>query len=244
MTENRWKQLTEWPLTAAALVFLCAYTWIVLAQPHGAAARVGELVMLGTWLSFAADYVVRLSIADGRGRWFVRHLHEFAIVVLPLLRPLRLLRLLTMMNVLNRSVGLGALRGRVVAYTAGSTVLLIFVASLAMLETERHVVGAKITTFAEALWWAAATVTTVGYGDYQPVTNTGRLIAVTLMIGGIALLGVVTATLASWLVQRVAEEDEANQAATRAQVADLTAQIAALRTELISGRNVVPSEVS
>lgn len=198
--------------------------------------------MLGTWLGFAADYAVRWFIADQRRRWFVRHLHEFAIVALPMLRPLRLLRLLTMMNVLHRSVGLGALRGRVVAYTAGSTVLLIYVASLAMLETERNAVGAKITTFAEALWWAAATVTTVGYGDYQPVTNTGRLIAVTLMLGGIALLGVVTATLASWLVQRVAEEDEANQAATRSQVADLTAQIAALRTELVPVRTSMHTE--
>lgn len=199
-------------------------------------------MLWGTWLTFAVDYAVRLCVAKPRLRWFVRHLHELAIVVLPILRPLRLLRLLAMVNVLQRSIG-GALRGRVITYTAGSTLLLIFVASLAMLETERHAAGATITTFPDALWWSAATVTTVGYGDLSPVTGTGRLVAVGLMVGGIALLGVVTATLASWLIQRVAEEDEASQSATRAQVAELTAQIAALRAELLAKSESETTEV-
>lgn len=58
--------------------------------------------------------------------------------------------------------------------------------------------------------------------------TTGRVVAVVLMLGGIALLGVVTATLASWLVERVSEANEAEQAATRAQVASLSAQVASL----------------
>src|SRR5215211_3896763 len=49
--------------------------------------------------------------------------------------------------------------------------------------------------------WAA-----VGYGDHYPITTAGRLVAFGLMIGGIALLGTVTATLASWLVETVAAE--------------------------------------
>ncbi|MGN2638430.1 potassium channel family protein [Nocardia takedensis] len=185
---------------------------------------------MGHLVRFALDYAVRWYLARPRWRWFYRHLHEFAIVVLPMLRPLRLLRLLTMLNVLQRSVG-GALRGQVIAYTAGATLLLIYVASLAMLDAERDAERANITTFPDALWWSTATVTTVGYGDFAPVTGTGRLIAVGLMLGGIALLGVVTATLASWIIQQVAEQDEANQSATRAQVAELTTQIAALRAE-------------
>jgi voltage-gated potassium channel len=51
-------------------------------------------------------------------------------------------------------------------------------------------------------------MTTVGYGDHYPVTAAGRLVAFGLMIGGIALLGTVTATLASWLVETVAAEKE------------------------------------
>lgn len=124
------------------------------------------------------------------------------------------------------------MRGRVVLYAAGSTLLLLIVSSLAMLDAERGAPESSIETYPEALWWSMVTVTTVGYGDFSPVTATGRLIAVTLMIAGIALLGVITATLASWLVERVGEQDEANQAATRAQVAELAAEIAALRSQL------------
>lgn len=154
-----------------------------------------------------------------------------AIVALPILRPLRLLRLVILLGVFQRVAG-RTLRGKVVLYVAGSTVGLVLVGSLAVLDGERHEAGASIATFGDALWWAFTTITTVGYGDMRPVSVTGRCIAVVLMIGGIALLGTVTATLASWIVQRVAEEDDAGRAATRRQVDELTSQIQALRNQV------------
>ena len=50
-------------------------------------------------------------------------------------------------------------------------------------------------------------MTTVGYGDLYPVTGLGRLAAIGLMLGGIAILGTVTASLASWMVERIREEE-------------------------------------
>ncbi|KOS54353.1 potassium channel family protein [Rhodococcus rhodochrous] len=240
MTEEQWRRLSEWPMAIAAGAFLAAYAWWVLAQPVNGAARVAEAVMVVTWVAFAGDFVVRLALAKRRGRWLLRHLHELAMVVLPMLRPLRLLRLVTLLGVVHRSVGT-ALRGRVIVYASGSTALLLIVSSLAMLDAERTAPNATITTYPDALWWSAVTVTTVGYGDFAPVTATGRLIAAALMIAGIALLGVVTATLASWLVERVGEQDEASQAATRAQVTALTAEVVALRNELLRAREDDPA---
>lgn len=231
MTDARWRELTDWPMAVAALAFLVAYAYAVLYQPTGGGARVVDVVMIGTWALFVIDYLVRLAIADRRLHWFAWHLHELAIIALPVLRPLRLLRLVALIGIVQRTVG-GALRGKVVTYAVGSTAVLIMVASLAMLDAERLDPDATITSYGDALWWASATVTTVGYGDYSPVTGTGRLIALGLMIAGIALLGVVTATLASWLVQKVGEQDLENQSATRAQVAALTEEVAALRRDL------------
>ncbi|MGC0365992.1 voltage-gated potassium channel [Rhodococcus sp. 27YEA15] len=226
-TSERWQRLTDLPLTAAACLILVAYAYQVLAEPVGGAYVLTNRIMWAAWVVFAVDYAVRLWLAPQRGRWFVRHLLDLAMVVLPMLRPLRLLRLVTLLAVVYRSSG-ASLRGRVVVYAVGATTLLIGVAALAMLDTERHAPGAEITSYGKALWWSMETVTTVGYGDMAPVTSTGRLIAGALMIGGIALLGIVTATLASWLVDRVAEQDEAAQVATRKQVADLAAEVRAL----------------
>ncbi len=228
MTQARWQQLTEWPLAIAAAIFLATYAWEVIVDLQGPQAVVAELIIWLTWGLFLVDYIVNLSLAHQRWRWFRSHVFDLAIVVLPMLRPLRLLRLVTILAVLQKTAG-SAFRGRVSIYVAGAASLLVFTAALAVLDSERHAPGATITTFGNALWWAFVTITTVGYGDYTPITETGRLIAVGLMIGGIALLGVVTATLASWIVERVARTEHDSRAATRGQIKELSAQIRQLQ---------------
>jgi voltage-gated potassium channel len=146
---------------------------------------------------------------------------------------------------LEKAVG-GAIRGRVVVYTAGSAVLLVYAGSLAMLQAERSHLGARINTFGDALWWSMSTVTTVGYGDESPVTGEGRMVAVLLMVGGIGLVGAVTATMASWIVQRVAAEDSENRAATVAHIdavrADAQKQFEELRGEIRRLTNALTAE--
>ena len=147
------------------------------------------------------------ALAPEPQHWPERHRRgiDLAVVALPVLRPLRLVRLIALIGVLHRGAGM-ALRGRITAYTAGGVTLLVLVSSLAVLDAERGAPGTPIHTYGEAVWWALATITTVGYGDLAPVTAVGRWAAVLLMIGGVALAGVVTATLASWIVSLVAEE--------------------------------------
>jgi voltage-gated potassium channel len=231
MTQQRWKELTEWPLTAAAVLFLAAYAIEVLAQLEGPPQQLAETVINLTWLAFIVDYVVTLVLAKQRWRWFYHHLFDLAIIALPALRPLRLLRLVTLVRTLQGVAGT-AFRGRVAAYVALTTALLVFVASLAILDTERSAQGALITTFGDALWWAFVTITTVGYGDLYPVTVTGRLIAAGVMLGGIGLIGVVTATLASWIVENVAKRDVESQTTTQHEVAELADEIRLLRTQI------------
>lgn len=224
---SAWERVSEWPLTAIALAFLAVYAWEVIADLRGAARAGTELAMNAMWAVFVVDYLVRLALAPQRGRWFVRHLFDLAVVALPVLRPLRLVRLIALIGVLHRGAGM-ALRGRITAYAAGGVTLLVLVSSLAVLDAERGAPGTPIHTYGEAVWWALATITTVGYGDLAPVTAVGRWAAVLLMIGGVALAGVVTATLASWIVSLVAEENAEQEAATRAQVEVLQRQVTAL----------------
>ena len=222
-----WERATEWPLTGAAVVFLAAYAWEVLANAQGGAKDAAELVIDAVWVLFGVDYLVRLALASSRSRWFLHHLPDLAVIALPILRPLRLLRLVTLVGIMQRSAGT-ALRGRITLYTVGSAALLISTSALAALDTERHEPGASIRAFGQALWWALTTITTIGYGDTTPVSTEGRCIAALLMIGGVALIGVVTATLASWIVSLVEEENAEQEAATQAQVATLQQQVSEL----------------
>ncbi|MCQ9369004.1 potassium channel family protein [Brevibacterium sp. 50QC2O2] len=231
----RWQRFTEWPLMAAALVFLIAYALQVIDKAHPQITAGAELAIRVTWLLFALDYLVCLCLAEHRLRWFARHLLDLLIVALPMFRPLRLMRFLTVLSLIQRGAG-NMLRGRVLAYTVGASLLTILIAALAVLDAENG--HGTIDTFGQALWWAFETMTTVGYGEFIPVTTAGRIIAAGLMVGGIALIGTVTATLSSWIVERVSAETNrattAAEHATGAQVEALRAEIADLRTLLES----------
>lgn len=220
----RFEHHTEWPLAAVALIFLGLYSYQILHEPRGPTADAVEAAMRVLYFVFVADYLARLYLANPRGRWFLHHLFDLAIVALPFLRPLRLLSLAVVVDVFQRAIG-DSIRGRVIIYTVFGVVVMVYAASLAILDVERYVPGGHIRTFGDALWWSITTITTVGYGDLTPVSAAGKVVAVVLMLGGITLVGVVTATLASWIVQRVAEEDTVSQAATGAQIEELREEI-------------------
>jgi len=158
------------------------------------------------WVAFAADFVARLFLATERGRYARQHWYDVALIVLPMLRPLRLLRLLALARILNRSAT--GLIGRVSTYVVGAALMAVVLGAIAVLDVERDAEGANITSFGDALWWASTTVTTVGYGDRFPVTTQGRLIAVALMVVGIALVSTVTASVAAWMISLVERRDQ------------------------------------
>jgi voltage-gated potassium channel len=226
----RWEQVTDLPLTAAAALFLAVYALPILdtgiAQPW---RHICTDVALTMWILFAVDYLTRLTLADRRWDYCWRHLPDLAIVALPVLRPLRLLRLVLLLRVLNRRAA-ASLYGRIIIYVTGATALLLICASLAVLDAERHNPNANITSYADALWWSATTITTVGYGDRYPITGEGRFVAIGLMIGGIALLGIITASIASWMINHVRDAEQAAQAITHHDIHQLAAKIDELRT--------------
>jgi voltage-gated potassium channel len=231
LTQAVWRRFTDIPLTIAAALFLVAYSWEVIADLKPPADIIAETVMWVIWACFVIDFIVNLVLAERKVHWFFTHFLDFLIVALPALRPLRLLRLVTLLKFLNRGAG-RALRGRVVTYAAGAAIILVFVAALAELDVERHALGSHIRTFGDALWWAAVTIASVGYGDITPVTVEGRFIAFGVMAAGIALVGTVAATFASFFIDRVAIGAKVESDETQAALATLTSEIIALRAEL------------
>ncbi|MFE2378867.1 potassium channel family protein [Streptomyces sp. NPDC059398] len=206
---SRWEDRTEIPLFVAALLFLTSYAVRVLAQGADPVLRGTALgVALAVWLLFVLDYAVRIRISGEGVRFPLRHRMDTLAVVLPVLRLLRMVHLYNAIQQRREGPRL-SLYARVIAYAGLSALLLALAGALAVYSCEHKAPGATIRTFGDALWWAAATLSTVGYGDVVPVTLLGRLVAVAMMACGLALLGAVTGSFSSWLLQSFRRDDEA-----------------------------------
>ncbi|GAA3992983.1 potassium channel family protein [Streptomyces plumbiresistens] len=204
----RWERRTEIPLAVASLVFLAAYAVRVLADElPDALLDLCLSLTLAAWALFAVDYAVRWRLSGQRLRFVRTHLLDTVVLVLPLLRPLRVVKVYETVQRRHGRPRL-ALHARVMAYAGLSTLLLGFTGALGVYQQEHGAPDATILTFGDAVWWTCSTLATVGYGDVVPVTPVGRLIAIGMMGIGMALLGAVTGTFASWLLQVFSAEDD------------------------------------
>jgi voltage-gated potassium channel len=204
-------------MTILALLWLpvLVIPFVVTSRP--ALTSACEAIDFFVWACFVVEYLVRLWLTPSRKTFVTHHVLDMAIILLPILRPLRaaeLLRLLNLgrvgvvlANALQRAKALLTHRG--LHYVLLAVALVVFACSGLVLYFERTAPGSNIHNIGDALWWAIVTVTTVGYGDRYPVTAAGRGVAVVLMLVGIGLIGVLTATVASYFVQQQADEDKA-----------------------------------
>ncbi|OEJ31863.1 potassium channel family protein [Streptomyces subrutilus] len=229
--QARWERRTQAPLLVLAVCFAVAYAVPIVvpdARPwvHRACTSAEWVV----WGVFAVDYLVRLGITADR-RHFVRtHWLDLCAVLLPLVQPLRLLRLVSTLLLAGRRARM-APQIRLTTYVAGSVVGLLMFGSLAVLSVERDAPEGNIRNLGDAVWWSFTTMTTVGYGDHSPTTGLGRVLAVGLMLSGIALLGVVTANIAAWFIARFERDDRAERLQLAA-IEELHAEVRALRAEV------------
>lgn len=221
---QRWSALTYWPLAVAAAVFLITYTIHVIGNVQGAVLVGATLTISIIWGMFVADYLVKLALSHPRRLWFRTHKFDLVLALIPAFRPVRLLDAFTKLASFTRTAG-GSIRARLLIYGVGSALLLMWYVSLVVLQVERNAPGASITSFGNAIWWAFCTVTTVGYGDYVPVTVPGRVAAVFLMAGGVVLVGLVVATISSWVVERATRGHDDAVPASRADVRSLTEEL-------------------
>ncbi|MER6955143.1 MULTISPECIES: potassium channel family protein [unclassified Streptomyces] len=229
--QARWERRTQRPLLALAVVFAVAYAIPIVDTSAdraltAACTRVEWLV----WGAFAADYLVRLALTADRRQFVRTHWLDLCAVVLPMVQPLKLLRLVSTLLLVGRRARMAS-QIRMTTYVVGAVIGLLMFGSLAVLSVERESPDGNIRTLGDALWWSFTTMTTVGYGDHSPTTGLGRIIAVGLMLSGIALLGVVTANIAAWFIERF-EKDDVEERAQTAAILALTEEVRALRAEV------------
>jgi voltage-gated potassium channel len=169
------------------------------------------------WAIFAVDLGIRTYLAERRLNYLMHHWYDVLIVVLPFLRPLRVMRSVRAFRVarifpfIAKAIANTAdlFRNRGIQWVVGAAVLSVFATAGVVYLLERNAEGGTIDDPGTALWWAATTVTTVGYGDAFPVTPEGRGMAVFLMLVGVAFFAWVTASVAAFLVEFSGKGDRA-----------------------------------
>ncbi|GAA2205088.1 potassium channel family protein [Streptomyces bangladeshensis] len=205
---RRWESRTGLPLAVASLVYLASYAVHVLAPGLPAPVRLAlRALQLLVWLLFAIDYGVRWRLSGTGLRFVRRHWLDTVVVLLPLMRPVRMVKTYETVERRHGRPRL-PLHARVIVYAGLSALLLGFAGALAVYRQEHGAPHATIRTFGDSVWWTCSTLATVGYGDVAPVTPWGRTIAVGLMACGLALLGAVTGSFSSLLLQRFSREGD------------------------------------
>ncbi|MFE9582172.1 potassium channel family protein [Nocardia sp. NPDC006044] len=226
-----WERVTGVPMVVLAVLFLGVYAWFVLDT--GASPQLDawlERVDVVIWVLFAGDFVMRFGLSTRRWQFLRTHPVELLIVLVPPFRPLRLVRAAVLvLGTLNRHTLTH--RTRLSVFVGSSSVLILFLCSLAFFDAEYGAEGSKVLNFGDALWWSAVSVTTVGYGDVYPVTVEGRLISLVLMTFGIGIISFAIGTTTSWVIDQLKTVEESADRTDR-EINVLVEEIRALRAEV------------
>jgi voltage-gated potassium channel len=206
---------------------------------------------------FLGDFLVRLTRATTATQYFIRERGWLDLVgsipafgVFKYSAPFRLARLLRLVRNLRlvgtpqkrRAVMREALAHRgeyagFVAITVAAIVLVV--ASISVLGFESQSANANIVTGGEALWWAIVTMTTVGYGDFFPVTMGGRITATFVMFMGVGIIGALASVLASFLIAPAQPEPGDSSQSSEADSRELHDELQGIRAELEALRNTL-----
>lgn len=230
----------EWTMLVLALLMVP----IVIIQESSNDAEVltwTERLSAGIWIAFVAEYVYLLRLADHKLKFVQAHWFDLLIIALTppvaflpsefeALRALRALRIVRLIAVLGRANHtLRRFLGRdSLPYVAALPVFVVLLGGLMIHAIEPQ----TAETVGDGLWWAAATLTTVGYGDIAPTTLAGRVLAVVIMVLGISTFAILTASIASVLVRPEQRAADPELAAVRGDLAEIKEQLAGIAKRL------------
>jgi voltage-gated potassium channel len=225
------ERVTKYPMTLLGAAWLVVAIIVVTAKVNGTTSTLLVGILFTLWVILLVEYLVRLVITPDRRGYLKRRWVEPVTVVAPPLQGWRFVGIEKMCLLLHE----GALRVEAVLkhhslfrVLIAATVTLLLGAWLVLL-FEENATGSNIHSYPQALWWAIVTVTTVGYGDRYPITEGGRIVASVLMLLGIGLIGVLTATVASVFIK---EHTDANRQEYRRGHADLGERLSVISARL------------
>ena len=260
--ENPAKKLTAYDLVIGILAIFSLVILIIpiVVQLPPTAADTLFTLENALCVIFFADFLRSLVRAPNKWGYFLKGggwldlLGSIPFGKLAIFRFARLFRIARVLRTLKgndfRKMLTGRLAQNTLLFTLALALILVFTIAWLVLAAEQNAPGANITKYQNAVWWAFVTITTVGYGDYYPVTNVGRFWALILMFAGLGIIGVLSSFLASTFIslQRRREarrrggnangenndRDEEHEGNDEDETSNLKAELAAMKEELAS----------
>ena len=178
---------------------------------------------------YGIDMAIRSVLAGRPVRYLIDHPVGVASVIFP---PVRLVFSIRLVRSMFRRGHLGHfLLAAAVLVANGAIIVYLY---------ERHAPNSNIHTLGDSLWWSVVTVTTVGYGDFFPVTTPGRITACLIMGIGLVTLAVITAQVASGFIAQAASRaqrgPQPQAAPPEVTLAELDRRLARIERLLTEGR--------
>jgi voltage-gated potassium channel len=218
------ERLIRFPMAVLGVAWAVCGIVVLTTHASGATSRAFVISLFVIWVVVFLEAALRYIAVSDRRRYFASRQIEPVLVALPFFQVWRIVGVERATVLWGEGVErfLAILGHRGLFRVLLAAVGLLFLGAWLDLLFEKSAPGSNIHSYHDALWWAVVTVTTVGYGDRFPVTEGGRAVAVVLMLVGIGLIGVLTATVASFFV---AEHTDANKDLLKASHEDLGARL-------------------
>jgi voltage-gated potassium channel len=233
----RWVELTMLILAVAMLPL------VLLEESSGdpSVQNTAEALSAGIWFAFVGEYVFSFMRSAGKARFVRSHWFDLLIIVLTppvtwlpnelnTLRALRAVRLLRAVAVVGRSqhtIRRYLKRGSL-PYLGILSVFVVVIGGLAIHTIEPETAD----SVGDGLWWAAATLSTVGYGDIAPTTLMGRIVAVILMLVGVGTFAGLTAAIAAYFVEDDTATRESEVSLLRGELEQIRDQLTLIRVAI------------
>ncbi len=231
---------TSVPMTVIGIAWLVFAIIALTTSVDGNTSVAAVGAVFGLWTIVLVEYLVRLVVSPDRRGYLRRRWVEPVTVAVPPLQGWHVLGMERMTLLVHE----GVLRTQTLLrhhslfrVLLAATGTLFLGAWLTLLfENSTSDSSTSIHSYPDALWWAIVTVTTVGYGDKFPTTAGGRVVAVILMLVGIGLIGVLTATVASLFIKEHTDsnkdEIKKGHASIRSQLAEISARLSDVERRL------------
>ena len=210
--------------TTEPFMVLLGFVFLVCLTADFAATDMSEAnrrflnqVEAGIYYIYAIDFIILFLLSLDRWDFLKRNWLLALSMVLPALRPLRLLRSVSALRAITATRALGVVdRGidnlqgvfasRAMGYMILLTIVVTLVGATMTYQVDHDHPGSDLTTYGNAVWWAATLITTINSG-LDPVSGWGRVIGMVLRIYAMGVFGYLTASIAAYFIRRVAPND-------------------------------------